>query len=335
MEKFFLGGNTAHGFFGFHDGELKRYDNVILLKGAPGTGKSTIIKAVGAECAKRGLDHEMWYCSGDPSSADGILVKELSAVVTDATPPHPCEATLPVVRERLFDTAAALDRGKLLDKKGRIEKLIADKKACYAHAYDKLKSAFCHYKRAEEEFARRADEVKIRRAAAAFALRECAEEGGADPPRHLFSSAITSEGRVRFFEHLAGRRVHLVTGDVVAARIFIGEAARLIPSETVLHDPLVPERAEGVLFGRSALVCDAGPFAAAADRTEAWGGEASAAEERELSLAEEDVKSAARALADAKEAHAEVERIHLAAMDFGVTDGILRRVKEYIFGGTV
>ena len=156
MEKFFLGGNTAHGFFGFHDGELKRYDNVILLKGAPGTGKSTIIKAVGAECAKRGLDHEMWYCSGDPSSADGILVKELSAVVTDATPPHPCEATLPVVRERLFDTAAALDRGKLLDKKGRIEKLLADKKACYAHAYDKLKSAFCHYKRAEEEFARRA-----------------------------------------------------------------------------------------------------------------------------------------------------------------------------------
>lgn len=170
MEKFFLGGNTAHGFFGFHDGELKRYDNVILLKGAPGTGKSTIIKAVGAECAKRGLDHEMWYCSGDPSSADGILVKELSAVVTDATLPHPCEATLPVVRERLFDTAAALDRGKLLDKKGRIEKLLADKKACYAHAYDKLKSAFCHYKRAEEEFARRADEVKIRRAAAAFAL---------------------------------------------------------------------------------------------------------------------------------------------------------------------
>ena len=67
MEKFFLGGNTAQGFKGFYGSELARADNVVLLKGAPGTGKSTLIKRLGAECAERGLDHEMWYCSGDPS----------------------------------------------------------------------------------------------------------------------------------------------------------------------------------------------------------------------------------------------------------------------------
>ena len=48
MERFFLGGNTAYGFRGFYDGELARADNVVLLKGAPGTGKSTLIKGIGA-----------------------------------------------------------------------------------------------------------------------------------------------------------------------------------------------------------------------------------------------------------------------------------------------
>ena len=37
MEKFFLGGNTAQGFKGFYGSELARADNVVLLKGAPGS----------------------------------------------------------------------------------------------------------------------------------------------------------------------------------------------------------------------------------------------------------------------------------------------------------
>ena len=74
MEKYFIGGNTAYGFRSFYDGELARCENVILMKGAPGTGKSTLLKTIGKECAVRGIDHELWYCSGDPESVDGIYI---------------------------------------------------------------------------------------------------------------------------------------------------------------------------------------------------------------------------------------------------------------------
>lgn len=191
MEKFFLGGNTAQGFKGFYGSELARADNVVLLKGAPGTGKSTLIKRLGAECAERGLDHEMWYCSGDPSSADGIFIKELSTAVVDATSPHPCEPSLPVIRERIVDMAAALDRRVLLGRKGSIEKLLADKKRSYARAYELLKCAFAHLLDAQRAYAEREDVCRIRRLAAAFALRESGKRGAGS------SHATSFTGRSR------------------------------------------------------------------------------------------------------------------------------------------
>ena len=210
MEKFFLGGNTAQGFKGFFGSELARADNVVLLKGAPGTGKSTLIKRLGAECAERGLDHEMWYCS-----ADGIFIKELSTAVVDATSPHPCEPSLPVIRERIVDMAVALDRRVLLGRKGSIEKLLSDKKRSYARAYELLKCAFAHLLDAQRAYAEREDVCRIRRLAAAFALRESGEARGGERPRNVFHRAITPDGTAGFFEHLAGRRVFAVEGSVL------------------------------------------------------------------------------------------------------------------------
>ena len=263
MERYFLGGNTAYGFRSFYDSELARMDNVILMKGAPGTGKSTLIKSVGAECAKRGLDHETWYCSGDPESADGIYVKALGAAVVDATSPHPCEAALPVIRERIVDMAAAMDRAAVLPAKKEITELINVKKRCYSRAYDKLKSAFCHYSRSEEAYAKKADIVAVRRAAAAFALAETDCVSGGSQGRNAFSKAITPNGIVAFHDHLAGRRVYMLDGGEHAAHVFLAEAAKLIPGGTVLHHPLLPERVESVLWKGCALTADAGPEAMA------------------------------------------------------------------------
>lgn len=330
MERYFLGGNTAYGFRSFYDSELARMDNVILMKGAPGTGKSTLIKSVGAECAKRGLDHEIWYCSGDPESADGIYVKALGAAVVDATSPHPCEAALPVIRERIVDMAAAMDRAAVLPAKKEITELINVKKRCYSRAYDKLKSAFCHYMRSEEAYAKKADIVAVRRAAAAFALAETDCVSGGSQGRNAFSKAITPNGIVAFYDHLAGRRVYMLDGGEHAAHVFLAEAAKLIPGGTVLHHPLLPERMESVLWKGCALTADAGPFAAAADRIELEPGAAEDGEELALSRAE--IKAAVAELAEAKLAHAEIERLHAVGMDFSVTEGIARKVREMIFG---
>ena len=47
MERFFLGGNTGSGFAGYYTGERERADRVFLIKGGPGTGKSSLMKKIG------------------------------------------------------------------------------------------------------------------------------------------------------------------------------------------------------------------------------------------------------------------------------------------------
>lgn len=333
MEKFFLGGNTAHGFKGFFESELARIDNVILLKGAPGTGKSTLIKRLGAKCAEMGLDHEMWYCSGDPSSADGIFIKELSTAVVDATSPHPCEPSLPVIRERIVDMAAALDRHVLLGRKENIERLLADKKRSYARAYELLKCAFVHLRDAERVYAEREDVCRIRRFAAAFALRESGGARGGEPPRNVFHRAITPDGTAEFFEHLAGRRVFAVEGSVTGAHIFLKEAAGLIPSSVILRHPLDPDRVDGVLWEGCALTRCPGLFRTAAEKVELADEAGARAEERDVMLCRGKVRDAERELASAKAAHLEVEKLHAEGMDYAVTESLGRRVKELVFEG--
>lgn len=334
MEKYFIGGNTAYGFRSFYDGELARCENVILMKGAPGTGKSTLLKTIGKECAVRGIDHELWYCSGDPESVDGIYIKELRAAVVDATAPHPCDAALPVIRERIVDMASAMDRGVLLLRKERIQSLINYKKGCYARAYDKLKCAFCHFRRAEEAYAQRADICAIRREAAAFVLRESGGREYADAGRNAFCRAITPAGKAAFYDYLLGKRVYEIKGTETGARVFLGEAARLLPEAFVLHHPLCPERIDAVVTGDYVITSDAGAFSSAADKIELGDAERGACEvcEEHLTRCADRIKSAVNDLASAKTAHAEIEKIHATAMDFSVTDGIVERVKHMIFG---
>ena len=108
MERYFLGNNTAYGFYGNYEQELKDKNKVVLLKGGPGTGKSTILKRLAKEAEDRGVDYELWYCSGDPKSLDGVLVKDLNIAVVDATAPHATGADLPVIKDVIFDLATSL-----------------------------------------------------------------------------------------------------------------------------------------------------------------------------------------------------------------------------------
>lgn len=41
--------NSARGFVSFFDGNIKGLDKLYILKGGPGTGKSTLMKKIGRE----------------------------------------------------------------------------------------------------------------------------------------------------------------------------------------------------------------------------------------------------------------------------------------------
>ena len=83
----FLGAATPQGAVDFVPGltdGLKRY----LLKGRPGSGKSTMLKKLAAAAAERGFDAEIYHCGFDPNSLDMVVVRELGFAIFDSTAPH-------------------------------------------------------------------------------------------------------------------------------------------------------------------------------------------------------------------------------------------------------
>lgn len=84
----FLGAATAEGSVDYigdiTDGISKRY----LIKGRPGTGKSTFMKKIAEQALSHGFDTEVYHCSFDPNSLDMIIMRELDVCLFDSTAPH-------------------------------------------------------------------------------------------------------------------------------------------------------------------------------------------------------------------------------------------------------
>ena len=86
---FFLGANSAEGFYGLYDQLLDaRLYDLIILKGTPGCGKSTFMRRAAAALEERGLETVYIHCSGDPDSLDGVIAPAIRTAIVDGTAPH-------------------------------------------------------------------------------------------------------------------------------------------------------------------------------------------------------------------------------------------------------
>jgi hypothetical protein len=121
----FLGANTPQGFVSFFDELYNPYDNcsAYIIKGGPGTGKSTLMKAICLECEKRGIATEKIYCSSDPDSLDGLIVPDMGISIADGTSPHIVEPKFPGACENIINTGDFWDRDKLRQRADEIRTL--------------------------------------------------------------------------------------------------------------------------------------------------------------------------------------------------------------------
>ena len=86
---FFLGANSAQGFYSLYDQLLSaRFDDLLIIKGGPGCGKSSFMRQVSTELAAAGYTPAYIHCSGDPDSLDGAIFSKLRIAMADGTAPH-------------------------------------------------------------------------------------------------------------------------------------------------------------------------------------------------------------------------------------------------------
>ena len=88
--QYFLGGNTPAGFYSLYHqlSDPTRTRALYIVKGGPGSGKSTLMRRVERHAQAAGLETEQVLCSGDPDSLDALILPQLGAALVDGTAPQ-------------------------------------------------------------------------------------------------------------------------------------------------------------------------------------------------------------------------------------------------------
>ena len=137
----FLGANSGEGFYSLYDQLLNaRLDDLLIIKGGPGCGKSSFMRAVAKELAAAGEETIYVNCSGDPDSLDGALFPSIKAGLVDGTSPHVLEPTYTVATERYLDLTRFYDVEATKAVRAEIVMHSDAYRAAYADAYHVLRA---------------------------------------------------------------------------------------------------------------------------------------------------------------------------------------------------
>ncbi|MFD1738459.1 PRK06851 family protein [Bacillus salitolerans] len=141
IKNYYAGSNSSQGFYSLYEEALKGLNRLYILKGGPGTGKSTFMRKLGLVMMDKGYELEYLHCSSDNKSIDGIVIPALKVGVVDGTAPHVIEPKYPGVVEKVIDLGAYRDDHYLTQYKQIIISLTNDISTSFKAAYQTMQEA--------------------------------------------------------------------------------------------------------------------------------------------------------------------------------------------------
>ena len=336
MDRYYLGSNTHKGFYGLYEEAIAPLDRVFLLKGGPGTGKSSLMKKVMKEGLNRGYSVECWHCSGDPNSLDGVLLKELGVAVIDATAPHAVEPKIPVAKEVIINLLDCVRRDKIKDYRTHIEKLANDKKECFVRAYEHLKCGFGYFAQINRLLTDNVDMGEIDLVAREYALKIAGENGGYDKVKknsagRRFFRAITPDGVVRFDDTMKDKKVIAVKGEDILIDRFVTTLVDSVGADVIFLNPYDADLVEGCVVGDVAVVRGGVNPDCTVDLTDFEKKADLYALSRARAKLDEEIEEGVGNISKARSVHMGIERFYVGAMDFDLADKLTDRVLKDIF----
>lgn len=260
----FLGANTPKGFVSFFDELYNPYDDTdaYIIKGGPGTGKSSFMKRLADEAEKRGFHTERVYCSSDPSSLDALIVPELRLSVCDGTAPHVAEPRFPGVSENIINLGQFWSVKKLRQSSAEIKRLFFENSLCHRRSSKYLAAAGHIDAQSRMLTEKYINTSKIDSFCVRLINRELRDgkKGTVGEKKRRFISAITPEGNLFLADtvkNLCPRVIGIddrqgAVSSLITSRI--GEAAVKNGLDVIYcHCPMRPEESEHLLIPEKGL----------------------------------------------------------------------------------
>ena len=132
-QAYFLGGTTADGFRSrFFDRLNEPGMYAFILKGGPGTGKSTLMRHIAAAFPDEAVS--VYHCASDASSLDAVVLEDRKILIADGTAPHVMEVAQPMLTGEIVNLGALLSSGQLHAHREEISRLFAENARCHKSA---------------------------------------------------------------------------------------------------------------------------------------------------------------------------------------------------------
>lgn len=351
--RYFAGGNTARGFYSLFESNLKDLRRLFILKGGPGTGKSTLMKSIGKEWHGRGYDVELIHCSSDAESLDAVIIPALGVGVVDGTAPHVIEPKAPGAVEEYVNLGEAWDSRALMGQKEQILLINQQVTDAYTAAYGMFADALKIHDQWEQIYYRQmdfeqADQLTSEMLEQLFGDRRLEEKRPAT--KHRFLGAATPAGAVDFVPNLTEGLAHRYfvkgragTGKSTMLRKIAAEAENRGFDTEIYHCGFDPNSLDMVIVRELefAIFDSTSPHEYFPERegdevvdTYAVSVKPGTDERYAEQLAEvssrykASMQEAIHYLAEAKQHRDELEQIYVSAMDFSKVDLLGNRLRE-------
>ena len=328
-KSFFAAANGFSGFKSIFNEVLKRNElsRLFILKGGPGTGKSSIMKAIIKYANQEGIYAEAIWCSSDTNSLDGVILTDgdKSVAVIDGTSPHTMDPVYPGARDEIINLGDSFDILHLKKHSEKIYEYTAKKSGCYKDAYRYLEMAGKMHRFICEKYEEKIDGEAIDALVESILSSVKAEESNDAPHRYLIS-AFGKDGEVRLSDCCEENKNCIrISGDGYTEFIVMERLCSQLShcTEAYCPTPLSERQIEAIYTPRHLFITDKSTNGGI-DSTVIMAEKAELLQEKRIY--NELLKLAKDAFARAAEWHFMLEDIYKGGMNFSNNDTIFNKL---------